>query len=266
MPSFPRISEDAFSTPCPCPVFFGGVTSLFAGRGKHTAAIGAFSALAASVAGLAAVLEYFFLPASPTYIVLGSLPIGKVALNMNGFCAVFLVPILLLVGLCALYGMKNGDGASAGKGVHTGAHWFFYHLLSGGMVLALVAHDGFLFLLAWEAMSIAPFFLITLHDDGSATRSAAWTYLVAAHLGTLFLLAFFASLAAQNGGTFDFQLFLTGYEYQGTPNRLCFLFALIGFGAKFVLMPLHVWLPEAHPAAPSHVSALMSGAMVNLGI
>ena len=204
---------------------------------------------------------------------------GELALRLDTLGAVFLAPVLILVAIAAFYGMGNGDGASVtekhinGKDSpagHAGAHWFFYNLLAGGMVLTLTANDAFLFLLAWEIMSIAPFFLITLNGASSQTRSAAWVYLVAAHLGALFLLAFFALLSAKNGGTLSFTVFMANAANLKPGIRegtgLLFILALIGFGAKSGFMPLHVWLPEAHPAAPSHVSAVMSGAMIKMGI
>ena len=183
--------------------------------------------------------------------------------------------MLLLTAVAAFYGMGNGDGSAAHPGEeyprgHAGAHWFFYNLMAGGMVLTVTAADAFLFLLAWELMSLAPFFLITMNDSSPATRSAAWTYLVATHLGALFLLAFFALLAAINGGSLSFATFAATAATLD-PNLpggmgLLFILALIGFGAKTGFMPLHVWLPEAYPAAPSHACAVMSGAMVTMGI
>jgi len=117
-----------------------------------------------------------------------------------------------------------------------------------------------LFLVGWETMALASFFLVTWEDDDADVRDAGWTYMVASHLGTAWLLALFV-LLSHGAGTLDFDAF--------TPAAgagLLFVVALVGFGTKAGLMPLHVWLPEAHPAAPSHVSALMSGVMITTGI
>lgn len=248
----------------------GGIAAIIAGRGKNASRVGAYSAVFACAAGLIPAIAQIVTPAAPLSLSLAKLPMGEFALRLDPLSSVFLVPVLLLVAAAAVFGMGGGDGAVHPGGAHTGAHWFFYNLLGGGMVLTLTANDAFLFLLAWEIMSLAPFFLITMNDDSQATRSAAWTYLVAAHLGALFLLAFFALLAAANGGSLSLTDFAAGTARLEPGVRggagLLFILALIGFGAKTGFMPLHVWLPEAHPAAPSHVSAVMSGAMIKMGV
>ena len=258
--------------------FAGGCVSLASGRGQTASRIGAFSAVAASLVGLVPALLLLLeslqtRTAPPLALTIGKLPMGELALRLDLLSALFLAPVLILVAVAAFYGMGNGDGSNShadNATGHAGAHWFFYNLLAGGMVLTLTAGDAFLFLIAWEIMSLAPFFLITLNDSSAATRSAAWTYLVAAHLGALFLLAFFALLSARNESSLSFLVFIKNAAglvpgIQGGTGLL-FLLALIGFGAKTGFIPLHIWLPEAHPAAPSHVSAVMSGAMIKMGI
>ena len=111
-------------------------------------------------------------------------------------------------------------------------------------------------------MSLSSFFLVVLENEHAEVRRAGWTYLVATHLGTALLLPMFA-LLGRHGNTLDFNGFTfvsTGYA------ATIFLLALVGFGTKAGLIPVHVWLPEAHPAAPSHVSAVMSGVMIKTGI
>lgn len=248
----------------------GGVASLAARDGKNASRAGALCAVAGCLAGLVPALELIVGKSAPLSITLGRLPMGEFALRLDLLSAIFLVPVLILVAVAAVHGMGGGDGGNRANAAHTGPHWFFYNLLAGGMVLTLAANDAFLFLIAWETMSLAPFFLITMNDSSQATRSAAWVYLVAAHLGALFLLAFFALLSAANGGSLSFAAFTRGAPglapgFHGGASLL-FLLGFIGFGAKAGFMPLHVWLPEAHPAAPSHVSAVMSGAMIKMGL
>jgi formate hydrogenlyase subunit 3/multisubunit Na+/H+ antiporter MnhD subunit len=128
------------------------------------------------------------------------------------------------------------------------------------MAIVVVAKNGVLFLVAWEAMSLASFFLVTFENERQDVRDAGWTYLVATHLGNAFLLALFLLLG--NGTeSLDFDQF-----HHPASSGALFLLALVGFGTKAGFIPLHVWLPEAHPAAPSHVSALMSGVMIKTGI
>jgi formate hydrogenlyase subunit 3/multisubunit Na+/H+ antiporter MnhD subunit len=126
--------------------------------------------------------------------------------------------------------------------------------------MLVCARNGVLFLLAWEVMSLASFFLVTMENQEDSVRSAGWTYLVATHLGTAFLLVMFFLLGGR-GGSMDFNQFVAG----DAPG-VVFLLALVGFGTKAGFVPMHVWLPEAHPAAPSHVSAVMSGVMIKTGI
>ncbi len=111
-------------------------------------------------------------------------------------------------------------------------------------------------------MSLSPIFIIDFNDRDRQLQDASWVYLVAAHLGAVLLIAFFALLWQQSGST----LFAAMAAKAPAHVTALFLLALFGFGAKAGLAPLHVWLPEAHPAAPSHVSALLSGAMLNAGL
>ncbi len=248
----------------------GGVVAFCAGKGRVANSIGSLSAACGSALALLSPLSLLAGAASGGTPVswsttLGFLPMGVFALRLDAFSAVFLLPVLLLSTLCAVYG--GGSLASTANSRHLGAHWLFYNLLVAGMVLALTATDAFLFMLSWELMSVTPFFLISLHDETSDVRSAAWVYLMAAHLGALFLLAFFAYLSAQSGGSLSFHDFAASSGALAARHAgLLFILALIGFGAKIGLMPLHVWMPEAYSAAPTHISALMSGAAVNLGV
>lgn len=253
--------------------FGGGCTALVCGRGVTASRIGAGSAVAACLAGLLPTLNLLFHSLSfprpeALSITLAKLPMGEFSLRLDPLSAVFLAPALILSAVAAVYGMERGDGCRSNG--HPGAHWFFYNLLAGSMVLAVTASDVFLFLLAWEVMSVAPFFLISMADGSAATRSASWIYLVAAHLGALFLLAFFALISTAAGGSLSFASLADGVKTLPAGldggTGLLFLLALAGFGAKAGIIPLHVWLPESYPAAPSHVSAVMAGAMSNLGI
>jgi len=111
-------------------------------------------------------------------------------------------------------------------------------------------------------MALASYFLVVFEDEKESVRHAGWTYLVASHLGTAFLLLFFV-LLGREGGSMEFGAALA------LPSPLAsaaFLLALVGFGTKAGFIPFHVWLPEAHPAAPSHVSSVMSGVMIKTGI
>ncbi len=165
--------------------------------------------------------------------------------------------------LCAIYGSPYMLKIHSKKAI--GPSFLFYNVLIASMATVLASRNGMLFLAAWEMMAVSSFFLVTFEHEKADVRSAGWTYLITAHIGTAFLLAFFA-LMAHETGSMDFDAFSGLSAMSAATASVAFILALIGFGSKAGLAPLYVWLPEAHPAAPSHVSALMSGAMVNIGV
>lgn len=190
-----------------------------------------------------------------------SFPGASLSLGIDPISAFFLLPILILAATTAIYG---GEYMLSFRGERRiGYSWFLFNLVVAGMSLVVTARNAILFLVAWEVMTLASAFLVMFEDRKKAARDAGWLYLVATHLGTAFLLPFFALLAV-NAGSFEFDEF----ESNRAIPAMGFLFflSLVGFGTKAGLMPFHVWLPEAHPAAPSHVSALMSGVIIKTGI
>jgi len=229
--------------------------------------LGPAGALAGSLVGLAGVLGAPASAASQIALPWG-LPIGSLTLGLDPASRLFLVPVYLLGAACAVSGAASLGGhhdAPGGQG-KLGPHWFFFNMLLAGLALVMAARDAVCFLLAWEIMSLAPFFLISFHDDEAEVREAAWIYLVAAHLGAVCVIAFFAAFWAAAGATgFDALAQAAAGGRLAAPGAL-FLLALAGFGAKAGFFPFHVWLPEAHPAAPSHVSAVLSGAMISAGL
>jgi formate hydrogenlyase subunit 3/multisubunit Na+/H+ antiporter MnhD subunit len=133
-----------------------------------------------------------------------------------------------------------------------------------GMQLLLLADDAFMFMVFWEMMSVGGYMLVAYQHQHAANRQAAFLYLLLAHIGALVILISFGILAAFGGG-YSFEA-MRAAELPPLWATLAFVFALIGFGTKAGIVPLHAWLPEAHPVAPSHISALMSGAMIKMGI
>lgn len=195
------------------------------------------------------------------------LPEGSFSLCVDQLSRMFMLPVFGLGLVCSLsggYSLAHESGSEHNLGVH----WFFFTVLLLGMVMVCCASDAVLFMIVWEVMSLSPFFLIDFNDRERKVRDAAWVYLVAAHLGAVALLAFFA-LLWQTSATTSFTAIASGKLLANASPQVLnamFVLALLGFGAKAGIIPLHIWLPEAHPAAPSHVSALMSGAMINAGL
>ena len=141
---------------------------------------------------------------------------------------------------------------------------FFTGLFVAGMEMVLLADDAFFFMIAWEWMSVASYFLVAYQHEQSSSRRASFLYLLMAEIGALCIILGFGVLVAFAGGfTFDA---LRGVQLTPMWASVAFVLALIGFGMKAGLAPGHAWLPEAHPAAPSHISALMSGVMLKVAV
>lgn len=177
--------------------------------------------------------------------------------------AFFLLPVLGLSALAAVYG---GDYLLAYRHEKSlGIPWFFFNVFVASMVLVVVARTAFLFLVAWEVMSVAAYFLVTFEQEKAGVRKAGWVFLIATHVGVAFLFFAFV-LLGRNAGSLEFEAFRRMPDLAAGTSGLIFMLVLVGFGAKAGFVPFHVWLPEAHPAAPSHVSALMSGVMIKMGL
>jgi len=181
-----------------------------------------------------------------------------VHLHLDALSAWFLALVAVVGGLGAIYARgywpDREKGASAGRG----RLWWSILVLCMGLVL--MCANGLHFLMVWEAFALSAYFLITLERELQETRAAGWLYLAASHAGTLGLFAFFALLATRTG-TWEL-----GPLRERTELAPLFWLALFGFGLKAGMFPLHIWLPSAHANAPSHVSALMSGVAIKMGL
>ena len=223
---------------------------------------GQSGAIAGSIVGLAAAIGVLISGHTREIVANWPMPGGGFHLEIDALSAFFLLPVFGLSALAGLYGRSYLTGRDSGRAATT---WFHLNLLTAAMALVIVARDGLLFLLAWEIMALIPFFLVIFDDRKAEVRHAAWTYLAATHLGTAFLLVMFV-LLGNHAGTSDFSGYAGVLHGHAELSAAVFVLALIGFGSKAGIVPAHVWLPEAHPVAPSHVSALMSGAMIKVGI
>jgi len=217
--------------------------------------------VAGSAMGLAAALGVVGpLPAAFTRP--WQVPAGALALRLDGLSAMFLAQIFAIAPLGAVYGSdywSQRDHPADARKLR-----LFYGLLTAGMAVLVVADNAVLFLIGWETMALSAFMLVTTEDSVEAVRRAGYVYLAATRIGTLSLLAMFAVLHAAIG-TWSFAVPPGGLAVGG-PATAVFVLAIIGFGLKAGLMPFHVWLPDAHANAPSHVSAVMSGVLIKMGI
>jgi len=191
-----------------------------------------------------------------------SIPGGSFHFGVDAIAAVFVIPIALVSALGAIYGLEywpQREHPDTGRGLRA-----FYGVLTGGLLLLVVAKNGMLFFLGWEMMALAAFLLITTEDQHASVREVGYVYILATRFGTLCLFAMFAMLAAASGGSLEFDAWRPALA--GPLRDAIFLTALVGFGIKAGVMPLHVWLPGAHASAPSHVSAQMSGVLIKVGL
>ncbi|WP_319243068.1 hydrogenase 4 subunit B [uncultured Propionivibrio sp.] len=150
------------------------------------------------------------------------------------------------------------------EGAQLGLQCLLYHAFLASMAFVMLADDGYAFMVAWETMALTSFFLVTAEHRHEEIRRAGYLYLLIAHVGAVGILLSFGVMAGSAGDyTFDA---MRAFSRTGVWPTIAFLLALFGFGAKAGALPMHVWLPEAHPAAPSPVSAMMSGVMLKTAI
>ena len=186
------------------------------------------------------------------------LPLGRTVLGLDPLSAAFAVIVNLAAAIVSGYAI--GYGAHAREPLRVVP---FYPAFIAGMNLVLLAQDAFSFLVGWELMSLASWALVLSEHRSAENRHAALVYLIMASGGALTLLLAFGLLAGPHGG-YSFEA-IRRVSSAGV-GPIVLLLALLGAGSKAGLVPLHAWLPLAHPAAPSHVSALMSGVMTKVAV
>ena len=220
--------------------------------------LGPLGAVLGGALGLLSSLHHLASATTSTLRLDWSVPGGSLFLQLDPLGAFFLLPVWIVGALAAIYGAEYLAAFESRKNTTRTAGWF--NLLLASMVLVVLSRNAILFLAAWELMALTSFALVMFEDEHDAVRKAGWTYLAASQIGTAALLIMFILLGSSSG-SFDFDRF-------SPAGRAGLILALgvVGFGTKAGFIPLHTWLPEAHPAAPSHVSAVMSGVMIKMGI
>ncbi|HLF93048.1 MAG TPA: proton-conducting transporter membrane subunit [Planctomycetota bacterium] len=240
-----------------------GVPGLFLSwRSPWGQRIAAALAVPASAAGLAGAFLVLTGTEAPPCRLPWSLPGASFDIEMDALSAFFLVPIFLMGGLGSVYSLgywKQSEHPANGRRMR-----FFWGTIVAGLALLVVARNGILFIFGWEVMALSSFFLVATEDHEDGARRASWIYLFATHVATLCLFALFA-LIHRLTGSLEMRA-LRPEEIGPAPAAVFFVLALVVFGIKSGLMPFHVWLPPAHASAPSHVSAMMSGVVIKMGI
>jgi hydrogenase-4 component B len=218
--------------------------------------------LSAAVWGMAGALRILGGAPATHYLLDWQLPFGPCELAVDPLSALFLIPLLLAAACCSLYGAAYLPAAA--QPVVEKKVTLFSGLLLASMASVLVARNGVMLLMAWELMALSSWLLLMTYQQDAQVERAGMVYLLATHTGTMALFVLFSLLRGQTG-SFVFPA-AHSLTLVGPLAVVLLLAALIGFGAKAGIMPLHIWLPGAHANAPSHVSALMSGIMLKVGL
>ena len=223
--------------------------------------IGCISAVLAGLIALSVGVRAMLSP-EPLLLSLGYiLPGVKLQLFIDRLSGFFVATIALITLLVSFYSreyMKIYQGENI-------PWWgFCFNLFVLSMTLVVTVNNMITFLIFWELMTISSYFLVTFEYRRQQVRKAGFAYIVMTHLGTVFIMSAFFILHSGTG-SWDFAG-MAGHSLPEATRNVVFLFALIGFGTKAGIVPLHLWLPMAHPAAPSNVSAVMSGVMIKTAV
>jgi hydrogenase-4 component B len=202
--------------------------------------------------------------AAATWSLPFGVPLFSWTVRLNPLSAYFNLALGILAVAVSIYSFGYVRGMEGRRNV--GVLGFFYNILLLSLTLVFTAANAFFFLVAWEAMAASAYFLVSFEHEKPETRQAGIVFLIMSHAGTGLLLIAFLMLARASG-SLDFASFhhlasTLPAEEQG----VVFLLFFLGFGVKTGMIPIHVWLPAAHPVAPSNISALMSGIVIKSGI
>lgn len=229
-------------------------------RGAMAATAAVYGAAAVLTLGLAGLGGGVLVTGAASEITLPlGLPWIGAAFRLDALAAVFLTLIGVGGAAASVYALGYGRHEHDPSRVLP-----FYPAFLAGMSLVVLAADAFSFLVSWEFMSLASWALVMAHHHDEDNRRAGYLYLMMASFGTMALLLAFGLLAGPDG-TYAFAA-MRGLARPDWQSGLILTLMLIGAGSKAGLVPLHVWLPQAHPAAPSHISALMSGVMTKVAV
>ena len=239
----------------------GAVLSLLLSKKEDTAKkvacfFGTIASAIAVIAGVGAVLN----PAGVSVSFATPFSFADFSIMLNGLNGLLLVAINILGFVAWIYGISYFDEY---KGMGLGAIGFFMNAFIASMNLVLTVDNAFWFLVFFELMSLSSYFLVIIEQKPTSIRGG-FLYLVMAHIGFMGIMIGFLIMAAQTG-SFEFSTF-RAHDFGPILGSVCFVLAFVGFGCKAGMFPFHSWLPQAHPAAPSNVSALMSGGMIKIGV
>lgn len=189
---------------------------------------------------------------------------GQVNFVIDALSAFFIV-VISVMSLASVIYSKGYLKQYVENGKNINSHMVFLTMLLASMLSVVTCQNALMFLICWEVMSLSSFFLVIFENEKKEVIKAGIKYLVFMHVSVLFIILSFAMMSIQSG-SLDFASFAKILQNNVPFAYLAFLLAFVGFGTKAGFVPFHNWLPDAHPAAPSHVSAIMSGVMIKTGI
>ena len=239
----------------------GGLAALLCNRAPRAAAYATgLSGLLGSAAGIASALPVLLGQAGFRIDLGGGLPLSRLIIEVDPLSAFMVLAICFLAAAVFLYSLSYIEEYRQNN---PGLLGFLINLFVVAMILVVTVGDALYFLIAWELMTLVSYFLV-IYEGDRPSLAGGWLYFLVAHAGTALIMVAFL-LLANGAGSFAFSAFRTAALSPAVRSAV-FLLAFIGFCAKAGVVPLHFWLPEAHSAAPSNVSALLSGVMIKTAI
>lgn len=244
-------------------LILGAIFSLFIKNPKTKLKLVSIFSIFGAINIIIASVKTFLIGTSDVVFSLGSV-FQNVRFSLDNISAFFAIIIAIMSTLAIIY--SNGYlKPYIEKGKNITAHCLFLIMLMASMLGVVVCQNALMFLIIWELMSLSSFFLVIFEYEEKEVIASGIKYLVYMHLSVIFIIIFFALLSIQAHSS-DFIYFYGIANENIELANLIFIFGFIGFGIKAGFVPFHNWLPDAHPKAPSHVSAMMSGVMIKTGI
>jgi hydrogenase-4 component B len=213
--------------------------------------------------GLAAV--FGILQGTPVrWSISSGIPLIAYSFNYDALAGFFNLTLAILAGAVSIYSFSYLKAFEGRRNI--GLFGFLFHLLLLSLTIVFTAANAFLFLIGWEVMALAAYGLVTFYHEDRESRRAGLLYIVMAHIDAGCLLLGFA-LLIQVSGSADFASFRSAAVHLSSSQQaVAFVLFFVGFGIKAGVIPFHIWLPAAHPVAPSNISALLSGIVLKAGI
>lgn len=244
-------------------LLLGGLISLFCNENFKFKIVSLFTAIGAVLCSIPAV-KVISTGETLTQTFACSTPFGLVNVVIDPLSAFFILVISCMSFLATIY--ANGYMKHyLNKGMNVSSHCLFLVLLIASMLSVVTVQNALMFLIVWEIMSLSSAFLVIFEDNKKEVLAAGIKYLIYMHISVLFIILAFV-LMTINSGSMEFSAFKEVLSNNQSLSTIVFLLSFIGFGIKAGFVPFHNWLPDAHPAAPSHVSGIMSGVMIKTGI